>query len=705
MQRILSIVAVVILLASTGHTRPAAAQNEPECEVPANAIVAENCQPGTESWIVRELDESIEGYAWPESAAAGETLNFYIRTDAPHYTLSIFRTGYYGGLGARLINRVENLESNPQPTCERNRQTGLISCANWSPTYSFVVPDDWVSGIFLAVLQRVDTGGANSFTFTIRDDRRKAALLFQQSTFTYQAYNRYGGKSSYHYADGDDCPTIAGQPRAVAVSLRRPLDPDGGDMLTGNSGNTYFVAEFPMVRWLEAQGYDVSYVTNFDVHQYGKAGARNGLLDHRVFLSVGHDEYWSQEVRDAITAARDAGVHIGIFSANTAYWRVRLENDPYTASPDSVMAVYKTTQSGVEDPSGIHTGTWRDPEGVNNPENELLGVMYIGDNDQRSFSIRVSAEQAADRIYRHTDLQTMPAGTYARIGAGTVGWEWDAVADNGHSPAGLQILAGSPVYGMLLQDAGNAANGNVGQAEANATRYTTPSGAIVFASGTIQWSHGLGSEGLLSLPADPYVVQITYNILSDMGVQPATPADSLILEGAEDESDGGRLVSGAKFLSAADRTPPTISNVAVSVQDSRVTITWETATDAQGEIWLGSKTGAVNSRQRRTVTREFARQHSATLNLTPGQTYYMRVVAIDALEEVAISDEQRIDVGGSFTARLRNSLALGEKVHGVTCWARANPAPAVGVGALAVLAVGFVGVQGFRLVRRRTRRR
>ena len=43
-----------------------------------------------------------------------------------------------------------------------------------------------------------------------------------------------------------------------------------------------------MVRWLEANGYDVSYFTGVDSDRRG-----NLIADHALFLSVGHDEYWS----------------------------------------------------------------------------------------------------------------------------------------------------------------------------------------------------------------------------------------------------------------------------------------------------------------------------------------------------------------------------------------------------------------------------
>ena len=76
-----------------------------------------------------------------------------------------------------------------------------------------------------------------------------------------------------------------------------------------------------MVRWLEANGYDVSYFTGVDSDRRGAE-----ILEHQVFLSVGHDEYWSAGQRANVEAARAAGVHLAFFSGNEVFWKTRWEN-------------------------------------------------------------------------------------------------------------------------------------------------------------------------------------------------------------------------------------------------------------------------------------------------------------------------------------------------------------------------------------------
>ncbi len=104
-----------------------------------------------------------------------------------------------------------------------------------------------------------------------------------------------------------------------------------------------------------------------------------------MFLSVGHDEYWSKAQRANVEAARDAGVNLQFLSGNEIYWKTR-----YEASADASHTAYRTLVSYKEtwdnakiDPSPEWTGTWRDPRfarqsaGAGVPENALTGTAYM----------------------------------------------------------------------------------------------------------------------------------------------------------------------------------------------------------------------------------------------------------------------------------------------------------------------------------------
>lgn len=623
------------------------------CLDPPNPIVTENCLPGSDSWHIDHYTPDIVGFASSTSLNLGETIDLFINTDAPTFDIYLYRSGYYQGTGGRLLQTISDLPGQNQPVCHKNEESGLASCSNWTVSHRLEIPADWVSGVYLAKLVRPDTGGENFILFTVRDDGYDSAILMQLSVTTYQAYNNFGGKSVYNYNSGH-CATDSGHARASAISFQRPyLAP------AVYSGNTYFWSDYPMVFWLEAQGYDVSYATNLDVHRYGKPHHHNGLLHHHIFLSVGHDEYWSQAMRDAITQARDAGVHLGFFSANTGYWRVQLEPDPWTGEPDQVMLTYKSADDGVADPSGHSTSTWRDPNGVDDPENGLIGVQYIGDNDRYFFPLRVTSEAAQDHIFRYTGLQEMPPDSYVDIGSQLVGWEWDAVVDNGHTPPGLVILAESPVNGELLVDAGSQYD--IGEARAHTTRYVAESGAIVFASGTNLWAWGLSQ-----VEPNPIIQQITANLLADMGAQPATPAKTLVLDGYPAASALARLPQPAPTRFDPAPTDPKLIDIQLQPGEQSVTVSWQTDVPTTSQLWV-TKSANLKDKISIDLKRELATSHRLEASgLTPGHTYHYFLISTDAAQRTTIHQGGVFETDlASLKDRVKNELR--STYHAVQC--------------------------------------
>lgn len=489
----------------------------------ANAITSENCLPGNapSEWDIQGAgDPSIQGFATEISVNRGSTVFFKVKTDAADYRLDIYRMGYYGGLGARKVATVHPSASLPQiqPSCLTQASTGLIDCGNWAVSASWTVPENAVSGIYFAKLIRSDTGGASHIVFIVRDDSSTADIVFQTSDTTWQAYNNYGGNSLYVGSPG----TNPG--RAYAVSYNRPFNTravDGGQ-------DWVFNAEYPMVRWLEANGYDVTYISGVDTH---RSGAR--LTNHRVFLSVGHDEYWSGQQRANVEAARDAGVNLAFFSGNEVFWKIRWENSiDGSGMPYRTMVSYKETHANAKiDPSAEWTGTWRDPRfsppgDGGRPENALTGTMFTVNSG--TAAIVVPAAEGKMRFWRDTSIANLSPGQSATLPHGTLGYEWDSDLDNGFRPAGLIRMSDTTIANVeKLQDYGSTyANDSANHA---LTLYKHSSGALVFGAGTIQWSWGLdATHDRAGTPADPRMQQATVNLLADMGVQPATLQNGLV---------------------------------------------------------------------------------------------------------------------------------------------------------------------------------
>ena len=282
---------------------------------------------------------------------------------AQTYTIDVYRIGWYQGLGGRLMQHIGPLSGVQQPTCPTDASTGMIEC-NWTPAYTLATQTSWTSGVYLAVLANAQ-GFYNYIVFMVRDDSRVAALLFQQSVTTYQAYNDYPydgatGKSLYAF-NSYGANTLAGTRRAVKVSFDRPYADDG-------AGTFLWLSEVNTIRWLEKSGYDVTYSTDLDTHTNG-----GHLLNFRGFLSLAHDEYWSKPMYDAVIAARDAGVNLAFFGANSIFWQVRFEASS-SGVANRVMVCYKdATLDPITDPS-LKTVDWRRP--VNRPEQTLIGVQF-----------------------------------------------------------------------------------------------------------------------------------------------------------------------------------------------------------------------------------------------------------------------------------------------------------------------------------------
>ena len=268
--------------------------------------------------------------------------------------------------------------------------------------------------------------------------------LFQTSDTTWQAYNQYGGNSLY---------TGSPDGRAYKVSYNRPFT-----TRSCCAEDWLFNAEYPMIRFLERNGYNVSYFTGVDTARRGAE-----LLEHRAFMSVGHDEYWAGVQRTNVEAARAAGVNLAFFSGNEVFWKTRWEAS-IDASNTSfrTLVSYKETHAGAKiDPSSEWTGTWRDPRfsppsDGGRPENALTGTIFTV-NDGATTSILVPAEDGRMRFWRNTSIASLPAGQVATLPDGTLGYEWDEDLDNGSRPAGVVRLS-SATYDVpgKLQDYGSS---------------------------------------------------------------------------------------------------------------------------------------------------------------------------------------------------------------------------------------------------------
>ncbi|MDP4251952.1 MAG: Ig-like domain-containing protein, partial [Bacteroidota bacterium] len=489
-----------------------------------NAIVTENAKTGNPNseWDLTTNsdgsfgDHTIQGYSTDISVNKGATISFKIDVNSgtnKQFGIKIYRLGYYQGNGARLVADLGTAFTGvAQNACGYDNTSGLTDCGNWTINASWAVPSTAVSGIYIAKLTRSAAGGGGSshIAFIVRDDASTSALFFKTSDATWQAYNGYGGNSLYVG------PGLANN-HGSKVSYNRPFITRDGGGGGGVMEDWLFNSEYPMIRFLERNGYDISYTTDVDVVRSG-----NLLLNHKVFMSVGHDEYWSKEERNSVEAARAAGKHLAFFSGNEVYWKTRWENSTDgTNTPNRTMVCYKegtmatpaeNACGGKCDPTSEWTGLWRDgcsfPNGnACKPENSLSGEISW---DGTAGTITVPAAYKGLRFWRNTTVASLGAGQTATLAAGTLGYEWDWEQFAASNPPGRMTLSSTSLDGHVHK----------------LSLYKSAGGGLVFGAGTVQWAWGLDANHDRNVApwnqTSTAMQQATINLFADMGVQPAT---------------------------------------------------------------------------------------------------------------------------------------------------------------------------------------
>jgi hypothetical protein len=559
LRRLFAVLLGLLSLLLVAPAAQAACLNPVACE---NAIVG---NPPND-WNIESPDDTIQGFATEMSVNRGGTISFKVKSETSNYRIDIFRIGYYDGAGARLIagNIPKSGTALNQPQCLTDASTGLIDCGNWAVSASWTVPSTAVSGVYVANLTRNDTGGQSRIIFVVRDDSSHADIVVQTSDATWQAYNRYGGNSLYQCAAFCPPGEPAGYNAAYAVSYNRPL-------ITEDQSALFTGAEYSLIRFIEQNGYDVSYVSGVDVESRG-----NLLKNHKLFISSGHDEYWSASQRTAMEEARDSGVSMAFFTGNEGFWKTRYA--PSTASgtsvPDRTLISYKDTHFPERQDPVAWTGTWRDPrfttpsEGVT-PENALTGQSFIVNSGTSAITVPYAYKRL--RMWRDTEVAALTAGDSLTLADGTLGYEWDEVPDNGFRPAGLFTLSSTTVSGVeTFLDFGTTTAFDQ-TATHNLSMYKAPSGALVFGAGTVQWAWGLSDWNRGNIPVDRNMQQATVNLFADMGVRPSTLIPSLF-----------------PATKSTDTTPPTSTiNAVSSVTDGTEFTLSGTATDTGGGVVAG----------------------------------------------------------------------------------------------------------------------
>jgi hypothetical protein len=477
----------LVLSACAGSSRSSTSSTMPATSAAvANPVQRENSLPGSRGWeIPSSAGTVITGYASETSVAPGQS--FHLHVAAPpgsHYRVLVYRLGWYHGVGARLITCVPGCRSShasiaqPRPTTPGS-VTGLLR-ADWRVTDRAEIPPDAVSGYYEAKLEIVAgarAGAVGSVPLIVRQDARApaSAMLVQVPVNTWEAYNPWGGKSLYQFGTSK---------HALEVSFDRPFaQPTFYDMVTK--------LELPWVRFLERNGIDVSYQTDVDTDT-----APGSLLRHRLVFAIGHDEYWTQQMRDAFNRALALSTNL-MFGSNSGEWRMRYAADRRT------IVEWRDPSIDPAHNARLDNGFFKT---FGEPECKLMGVEHQW-AAQRSLTAPPTSYAV---VGPSTDPWLAAAGlTPGDVIPGVVGYEWDSLIPGCFNG---QVV---PLMTALISGSDGVSH------SADMVRATAPSGGCVFAMGTMELGWAL--RALDGRSRKPQVVAFVEAALTDL-TRPAAAA-------------------------------------------------------------------------------------------------------------------------------------------------------------------------------------
>jgi hypothetical protein len=512
-------------------------------------------------------------YTDKTSLRPGETFSLHASADAGPCRLEIVRVG--AERDCVLILDDIPVAAHPVPDA-----ADRLGC-NWPAAASVEIGPDWRSGYYDLILSDVMGGTTHHFVCIKAGVGRAQRMALVLATNTVHAYNAWGGANAYCDVDAlmsRRAPLAEAMEGAIGVlSSQRPISPlllappEGMPRLVnmakrdfgarpwagadpawsrahGQSpydGSAGYLGkwEHAFVRWAETAGYAFDYLTDYDLDQFPT------ILDpYDVVLLVGHSEYWSGPERDRIDGFLDRGGRLAIFSGNTAFWKVRWEDEGRTL----VCHKWKGETAEATTPDRA-THLWSHPMFAR-PEAQTTGLSFIfggyhrlglcaarGVGGYTVYRPDHWALDGADLFWGDVFGDEIPLIGYENDGCAiTFGEDGLPAARPGLGvPADLEIIAMAPAafaespspYRSLIPpeqldvvariaygDDSPESQARVMRGHAVMASFRRGRGEV-FNAGTTEWAHGLAA-------GDPYVERITRNVLERF-LGPLAPAEIL----------------------------------------------------------------------------------------------------------------------------------------------------------------------------------
>ena len=408
------------------------------------------------------------GYLSSLSVAKGDKLAFYLSTSVPIFEFHIYKLGKTKTQVFLLPSVKCVLQSVPDSAF-------ALGC-NWEKTTEIIIPEQWLPGVYEADLPTSE--GIKPLVFVVREKElgsySKAVVCLTANTW--QAYNNWGGKSLYHFNSSD-------RKSAVKVSFDRPFSDSTTDL--------YYRWTNKLVTWLENEKIPVEFCVNSDLDRDPK------FLDHyKVYLTVGHDEYWSRPERNACEHLLGRAGKLIVLSGNTCWWQVRFEDSLRT------LVCYKTASldPDYQIQDSIVSSVWsRAP--IYDPPNSFIGVSFEAGGYVNNDTILPASQgyggytvfNANHWIYKNTDVDD---GEVIGKKDSIVGYETDGASfywiDG--TPAPIQIY-NTPSNFIYLGISPAATDENLLRGHATMGYFSFPGGGEVFNAASINWVNGLTGAG------------------------------------------------------------------------------------------------------------------------------------------------------------------------------------------------------------------
>ncbi len=465
----------------------------------------------------------VAGYCWPQSGVAGDTIALAISARSSTCSVTVVRIGGT----EQVVAHHADVATAEQPVPPDASTEGC----GWETTLDIEIGRDWPTGFYLVRLATPDGHRAEAF-FVVRATVPGQAILVL-ATSTWAAYNEWGGPSLYTggHVVSHQRPLPKGfldkpDPHRFRLARLRELPPEQlaahhGEFSLWSGAAGWANWERLFVAWAESTGLAIDYATGLDL-----ATDPNLLDPYELYLSVGHDEYWSASMRDGVESMVDRGGLAAFFSGNTAFWQVRFEG------PDQRMVGYKMRLEqdpvvGTAAEASVST-MWSDPL-VGRPENEMTGVSFTrGGYANMPAAPRGSGGYSVWRPDHWVfDGVAMRPGDLLGAGPMVVGYECDGcemtlrdglpvAVGSGGTPADFEILASAPARLWLTEDLPTALDDSyigelnwvaerLGGADTPEVRARYANGAAVmgtfrrgrgevFTVGCTDWAYGLGRD-------------------------------------------------------------------------------------------------------------------------------------------------------------------------------------------------------------------